>query len=90
MIGKSVYKVPGGKLLRVTVDRDGETIRTAKISGDFFIYPQDAFDRLEERLKKVKISDVQGIVETELSGAKLYGIEAKSIVKALREAYRGR
>lgn len=32
-------KVPGGKLVVVDVDTDGDTITNVKISGDFFIEP---------------------------------------------------
>lgn len=35
-------KVPGGKLVVVDVDTDGDTITNVKISGDFFIEPDEA------------------------------------------------
>lgn len=50
MEGKSSRKVPGGKLVRATVRyRDG-TIQKVRLTGDFFLYPEDALERIEEAL----------------------------------------
>ena len=43
-------KVPGGKLVVVDVDTDGDTITNVKISGDFFIEPDEAFFALSRAL----------------------------------------
>ncbi|MFH0861965.1 MAG: hypothetical protein V1875_02940 [Candidatus Altiarchaeota archaeon] len=89
MIGKVVHKVPGGKLLKVTVEHDGKSILKASISGDFFIHPEDSVDRLEARLRDAKPLEVGKIVESSLSGARLFGVDAKSITDAILEAYGG-
>ncbi len=89
MIGKAAIKVAGGKLLKAQVDYDGKTVKKAKLSGDFFIYPEETIERLEERLKGAKLSEVSGIVESELSAARLYGVDPASIVKAVKEAAGG-
>jgi lipoate-protein ligase A len=40
------YKMPGGKLVRVDVDVvDGE-LRDVVVSGDFFLYPDDALEQI--------------------------------------------
>ena len=44
-------KVPGGKLVVVDVDTDGDTITNVKISGDFFIEPDEAFFALSRALE---------------------------------------
>jgi lipoate---protein ligase len=87
VIGKAVLKVPGGKLLKVTVEHEGEAIKKVKISGDFFIHPEEVLDRLEERLKGITIHQVRGITESELSQARLFGVETGHIVKTIWEAY---
>jgi hypothetical protein len=53
MRSQSVYKVPHGKLLRISLDYDekNKTIRQIKIMGDFFAYPEDAIELLETTLK---------------------------------------
>ena len=83
MLGKSVMKVPGGKLLKAAVEHDGDRIISVKFSGDFFMHPEDALESLEESLAGVRVSEVRGVVERELSGARLYGVDANSIVKAV-------
>lgn len=50
---KSVHKVPNGKLLKVFLDYDEESnlIETIKITGDFFAYPEEAIEVMENELK---------------------------------------
>jgi hypothetical protein len=54
---KSVYKVPNGKLLKINLDYNENTnnIETIRITGDFFAYPEEAIDIMEEELKNIKI-----------------------------------
>ncbi len=47
------YKVPGGKLLRVRLLETGGRIESAKISGDFFLIPEDSLAKLEMMLEDV-------------------------------------
>ena len=51
------YKVAGGKLLRVRLslkDSDGQlTIQSISITGDFFMHPEDAIEKLEQALINV-------------------------------------
>jgi lipoate---protein ligase len=48
------YKVPGGKLLRVRLALDESheppVIHSVKLTGDFFMHPEDAIEELERRL----------------------------------------
>ncbi|SMY11228.1 lipoate--protein ligase family protein [Brevibacterium jeotgali] len=44
------YKVPGGKLVVADLATEGGRIAAAKISGDFFLDPEDAFDALAPAL----------------------------------------
>jgi lipoate---protein ligase len=87
VIGKASIKVTGGKLLKVILDYDGEIIKRVKFTGDFFIYPEDALERLESRLKNANINDVRKIVSEELTNARLYGVDAKAITKIVWEAF---
>ncbi len=36
------YKTPGGKLVRVDFDLQEGALRDVVVSGDFFLYPEDA------------------------------------------------
>jgi lipoate-protein ligase A len=45
------YKVPRGKLVVVDVDRVGDALRNVRITGDFFLYPDDALGALSAGLE---------------------------------------
>ncbi|MEM4258326.1 MAG: lipoate protein ligase C-terminal domain-containing protein [Candidatus Thermoplasmatota archaeon] len=50
----SVYKVPNGKLLKIflTYNKNDNCIENIKITGDFFAYPEEAIELLEQALQK--------------------------------------
>ncbi len=60
-----VYEVKSRKgLIRVRcVSREG-IIKNIRITGDFFIYPEDSLWLLEERLKGFKISSIDLLEKT--------------------------
>ena len=51
------YKVPGGKLLRIDADVEGKIIKSIKISGDFFLYPEEKIVDVEKALAGEKIEE---------------------------------
>jgi len=55
MQSKSIYKVPNGKLLKIFLDYNekNSVIYTLKITGDFFAYPEEAIEIIENKLKNV-------------------------------------
>ena len=54
-------KIPNGKLVRVEVDFTDKIISHIKITGDFFVHPEDALLILEKNLVG---SNIDGIKET--------------------------
>jgi hypothetical protein len=50
---KSVYKIPNGKLLKVFLDygKEDNLIKSISITGDFFAYPEEAIELMENKLK---------------------------------------
>ena len=50
---KSVYKIPKGKLLKISLDYNEKTniINDLNISGDFFAYPEESIELIENELK---------------------------------------
>jgi lipoate---protein ligase len=87
MRGIVVCKVPGGKLLRVSVDHEGSRIVAVKFTGDFFVHPEEAVERLEGRLAGAALSDVRRIVDEEFADARLYGLDSNTMVKSVWEAF---
>lgn len=79
-------KVPGGKLLKVSIEHEKGAIVKAKVTGDFFCHPEDAIERLEEMLAGTKRKELGTTVSSALKGAKLYGVDQESIVSVIEEA----
>jgi len=59
MNSKSVYKIPKGKLLKISLDynENNKTINNVIITGDFFAYPEEAVEVLEKNLVNIKIEE---------------------------------
>jgi hypothetical protein len=55
MRSSSIYKVPQGKLLKISVEYDEKTnvIMDIRIMGDFFAYPEEAVELMETKLRNV-------------------------------------
>jgi len=61
MQSKSVYKVPNGKLLKIILDYDekNNSINSVKITGDFFAYPEETIEIMENELKNTVLERTQ-------------------------------
>ena len=55
MNSKSVYKVPNGKLLKIFLEfnEKNNSIENINITGDFFAYPEEAIETMENELKNM-------------------------------------
>ncbi|WP_455276984.1 lipoate protein ligase C-terminal domain-containing protein [[Eubacterium] cellulosolvens] len=47
-------KVIGGKLIRISFLLDDNKISDMKITGDFFLYPEEGIEELERRLNGIE------------------------------------
>lgn len=58
MNSKSVYKVPNGKLLKISLEYNDKNkqISNLHITGDFFIYPEEAIEIIEKQLINTKLN----------------------------------
>jgi len=76
MKSKSVYKVPNGKLLKIFLDYNEEDklIKHVSITGDFFAYPEEAIELMEDKLKGI-VLDRSCLLEKIQSVIKEYNIE---------------
>lgn len=59
MKSKSVYKVPNGKLLKISLEynENNNQILSLCITGDFFVYPEEAVEILENELTNVTLNE---------------------------------
>jgi lipoate-protein ligase A len=56
-MGRAIYKVEGGKMIKVTLtQRDGK-IGWLKITGDFFLHPEDLIEEMERMLISLPIKE---------------------------------
>ena len=83
--GRVVYKA--GKLIRVRAVFDDERIVDIRITGDFFLYPEEKLEHIEEKLRNRRLSDADGIIREELSDAEYEGISPEELSRAIREAW---
>ena len=48
-------KIPDGKLIRIKFSMKDNKIEDIKITGDFFLHPEDGLEELERKLRGVEI-----------------------------------
>jgi lipoate---protein ligase len=88
MIHRLDYKIPGGKLLRVSVDVDEGIATRVRIAGDFFAHPEALFDEAEAALSGLPASTLAEAALESFSrpGLSLYGVAPVDIAESLRLA----
>lgn len=89
-MGKAEYKVAGGKLVRATVTIESGIIREIKLTGDFFIHPEDFIEELEEALKGMPLNE-DAIIEciknlASKRGTILIGVSPEDFAKCIMMA----
>ncbi len=88
------YKTPGGKLVVVDVEVAEGKLTEVEVSGDFFLYPEEALGDITRALEGMDAAlDAEGIaagVRSELRpGAELLGTSPEAIATAVRRALGG-
>ena len=92
-LSKYIYKVPGGKLLKVVVEHDNHLMHTMRITGDFFMHPEEAIEALEKELemcpldkKEIEKRITQFVTKKKVT---LFGVNASAIAEAILGASHG-
>jgi len=83
------YKAEGGKLLRVRLEVVENVIQSIKITGDFFMHPEEAIEELEQGLTLVEWSApaVRGRVQEFFnSGVEVVGAGVEDFVTVITRA----
>ncbi len=84
------YKAPGGKLVRVRLRQEEGEIRSVKISGDFFLIPEEGLPKLEKALEGAPLreSELRLLVERffKATHTQGLGVSSEDFVKALLSA----
>jgi Bacterial lipoate protein ligase C-terminus len=84
------YKAPGGKLVRIRLKEDQGLIRAVKITGDFFLVPEESLGKLEKMLEDapLKEAELRLLVDRFFhgTGAQGLGVSSDDFVKAILSA----
>ncbi|HLD85626.1 MAG TPA: lipoate protein ligase C-terminal domain-containing protein [archaeon] len=63
---RTLKKIPGGKLLELEWELDGDAIKHIRITGDFFAHPEWCIEEIEKALVGVNVSDAQIKVDEQM------------------------
>lgn len=87
----SAYKkIPGGKSVKVDVELgDDMVIRDIVISGDFFAYPEEELERLEEALKGRRVTEAPEIIMGFRGRVTLLGAGLEDIIELIKRIMEG-
>ena len=84
-------KIPGGKLVRVDAVCEGHHLSNIRITGDFFVHPEEALAQIERDLEASALSgnepDLEKLIGAVIlaNDARLVGFGARDIADLLRE-----
>jgi len=87
---RSVYKVEGGKMIKVELTEKDGKIKKIKIMGDFFLHPEDLIEEIEtiligSPLEEGSISSsIKAFIEKR--GATLLGATPRDLAKCIMMA----
>ncbi len=81
------YKAPQGKLLRIEAEIENSVIQSIKITGDFFVHPENNLLKMEKALPGVKTDRVKETIENFVSKNKteIVGFTPDDLQKALSQ-----
>ncbi len=89
MQSKSVYKVPNGKLLKISLQYDNATkvITNIRITGDFFAYPEEAIELIEDAVRQTTLTKdhllqtIQGVINKH--HIEFIGVDAEGLTEGI-------
>ena len=83
MLTKAKLASKLGKLVRIELSFDSEfhTIDSIKITGDFFLHPEETLERLEEGLagEKLEKNILKNKIQLILKNSQFYGFDVESL-----------
>lgn len=88
---KGEYKVPGGKLVVVEADDIDGHLRNVRVSGDFFLEPDEALDSITAAIEGVPVSADAGEIARRVrdalpSDVVMLGFHPEAVATAVRRA----
>lgn len=86
------YKTPGGKLVVVDFDVVDGRLRGVQVTGDFFLEPPEALERIAGALEGLAVSEageeqIAERIRASLSeGVEMIGFSPEAVARAVRRA----
>ena len=85
------YKTPGGKLIAVDFEIEEDKLRNARLTGDFFLYPEEALGALTAALDGLAVELSESEIAEQVRAAmprdaELLGSSPEAIGAAVRRA----
>ncbi len=79
------YKVEGGKFFRIYLEEENRMVKSIKITGDFFFYPEFGLEEVEDYLKGNSLDELGGCFDkfVKEKGFEVLGFEGKDLQAAL-------
>lgn len=89
MKGNSIYKVPNGKLLRLSLELKAGKISAIQLRGDFFMHPEEGVEAIEQALLGLAVD--KGIVKAVEKAAgdnsiEMFGLDSNAVFEAVKMA----
>jgi len=82
---RNTYK--SKKLIKVFLEYDelNNTIHSIKITGDFFLYPEESLDKLEANLigTRLEKDSIKQKIENCLNDSEAFGFDSESLTEAI-------
>lgn len=85
---KAEYKIPNGKLIACNVEQELGVITKLKISGDFFMHPEDSIIELEKTILGATVKDYPAKINQyfDENKIKLVGVKITDFIEVIRLA----
>jgi lipoate-protein ligase A len=82
---RAIRKFSGGKMLKVTVRSENRIIKEIRVTGDFFVHPEEALEMMEEALKGVPITAIPQILERRMKegGITVVGFKLDDLINMI-------
>jgi len=76
-----------GKIVKIKIayKQESELIHSIKITGDFFVHPEEVIEQLEQELCGVKLEkeDLKNKIKLVLKNSEFFGFEIDSLVDVI-------
>lgn len=78
-----------GKTIKIdlTIDEENKVIKDIVVSGDFFAYPPEKLEELEDKLKNKHVSEVDKVIDEYRDTLELVGASLDDLRELVKKAF---